>query len=43
MSRDVITIDPDASVIDAINAMLAHHISGLPVTGRDGALIGIVS
>ncbi|WP_051376339.1 CBS domain-containing protein [Bradyrhizobium sp. USDA 3256] len=43
MSRNVITIDADASVIDAINTMLSHRISGLPVTDRDGALVGILS
>lgn len=43
MSRNVITIDADASVIDAINMMLSHRISGLPVTDRDGALVGILS
>lgn len=43
MSRNVITIDADASVIDAIKTMLSHHISGLPVVDRDGALIGILS
>lgn len=43
MSRNVITIDADASVIDAIKTMLSHHISGLPVVDQDGALIGILS
>ncbi|WP_456707308.1 MULTISPECIES: CBS domain-containing protein [Bradyrhizobium] len=43
MSRNVITIDADASVIDAIKTMLSHHISGLPVVDRDGALIGMLS
>ncbi|MHC2465237.1 CBS domain-containing protein [Bradyrhizobium embrapense] len=43
MSRNVITIDADASVIDAIKTMLSHHISGLPVVDRDGALIGLLS
>ncbi|BBB96715.1 CBS domain-containing protein [Bradyrhizobium elkanii] len=43
MSRNVITIDGDASVIDAIKTMLSHHISGLPVIDQDGALIGILS
>lgn len=43
MSRNVITIDADASVIDAIKTMLSHHISGLPVIDQDRALIGILS
>ncbi|MBI5260271.1 MAG: CBS domain-containing protein [Bradyrhizobium sp.] len=43
MSRQVITIGPDASVADAIDTMLAHHISGLPVVDKDGRLVGILS
>jgi len=43
MSRNVITIDADASVSDAIGTMLSHHIGGLAVTDRNGTLIGIVS
>ena len=30
-------------MIDAIKTMLSHHISGLPVVDRDGALVGILS
>lgn len=43
MSRHVITISADASVIEAIKTMLTHHISGLPVIDSGGKLIGIVS
>lgn len=43
MSRQVVTVGVDASVADAINAMLAHHISGLPVVDAAGKLVGIVS
>jgi CBS domain-containing protein len=43
MSRQVITIGPEASVGDAINTMLAHHVSGLPVVDPDGKLVGILS
>lgn len=43
MSRHVITISADALVIDAIKAMLSHHVSGLPVVDADGKLIGILS
>ena len=31
MTRDVISIDPDATVLQAARLMLQHHISGLPV------------
>lgn len=43
MSRQVITVDPEASITDAIHTMLAHHVSGLPVVDRDGKLVGIIS
>lgn len=43
MSRNVITIDADASLSDAIKTMLSHHIGGLPVIDQSGALIGILS
>jgi CBS domain-containing protein len=43
MSRHVIAISADASVMDAIKMMLSHHVSGLPVVGPGGKLIGILS
>ncbi|HET7885772.1 MAG TPA: CBS domain-containing protein [Bradyrhizobium sp.] len=43
MSRNVITIDSDASLQEAIESMLTHHISGLPVVDAAGKLVGIVS
>jgi len=43
MTRDVISIDPDATVLQAARLMLQHHISGLPVIDKDGKLIGVLS
>lgn len=43
MTRRVITCGPDASIVDAAEAMLKHHISGLPVVDAAGKLVGIVS
>jgi CBS domain-containing protein len=43
MSKDVITIGPDASIVDAAKLMLDHHISGLPVVDKEQKLIGIMS
>ena len=43
MTAEVITVGADASIIEAINTMLRHHISGLPVIDAAGKLIGIVS
>jgi CBS domain-containing protein len=43
MTRDVITVGPDASILEAASLMLDRHISGLPVLDKDGKLIGIIS
>jgi CBS domain-containing protein len=43
MSARVITISPDASVQNAVEVMLKNHISGLPVVGASGALVGVVT
>jgi CBS domain-containing protein len=43
MTRDVISIDPDATVLQAARLMLQHHISGLPVIDNDGKLVGVLS
>ncbi len=43
MTRDVISIDPDATVLQAARLMLQHHISGLPVIDKDGSLVGVLS
>ena len=43
MTRDVISIDPDATVLQAARTMLQHHISGLPVIDKEGNLVGVVS
>ncbi len=43
MSRDVIAVDPDATVLDAARVMLEHHISGLPVIDKEHKLVGVLS
>jgi CBS domain-containing protein len=43
MTRDVISITPDATVLQAARLMLQHHISGLPVVDKDGKLVGVLS
>jgi CBS-domain-containing membrane protein len=43
MTRSVITVTPDATVLEAANVMLRHHVSGLPVVDATGKLVGIVS
>jgi CBS domain-containing protein len=43
MTRPVITVTPDTTIVDAANTMLQRHISGLPVLDGTGKLVGIVS
>jgi CBS domain-containing protein len=43
MTRKVITVDTEASIVDAAKIMLEKHVSGLPVTDKAGKLVGIVS
>lgn len=43
MTRSVITIAPDATILEAARTMLQHHVSGLPVVDATGKLLGIVS
>jgi CBS domain-containing protein len=43
MTPDVISADPDATVLQAARYMLQHHISGLPVIDKKGTLVGILS
>jgi CBS-domain-containing membrane protein len=43
MSRNLVTIAADATVLQAARLMLQHHISGLPVVDASGNLVGILS
>jgi len=43
MTRRVVSISSDATILDAASLMLRHHVSGLPVVDRDGGLVGIVT
>ena len=42
MTSPVVSIEPDTPVLQAVRIMLQRHISGLPVVGKDGRLVGIV-
>jgi len=39
----VISVAPDASILECIRLMLQHRISGLPVIDTKGSLVGIVT
>jgi len=43
MTRPVITVTPETTIVEAANTMLQRHVSGLPVTDTAGKLVGIVS
>jgi CBS domain-containing protein len=43
MTREIVSISPDASVMEAVRLMLQHKISGLPVIDASGNLRGVVT
>jgi CBS domain-containing protein len=43
MSSTVISVQPDATILQAARQMLQHHISGLPVIDKRGEMVGILS
>ena len=43
MTHCVVTITPEATVVDAIGRMLSHQVSGMPVVDAKGRLVGVVS
>jgi len=43
MTRPVITVTPETTIVEAANTMLQKHVSGLPVIDAAGKLVGIVS
>jgi CBS domain-containing protein len=43
MTTDVLAVPPEMPLKEAGRLMLEHEISGLPVVGEDGVLLGVVS
>lgn len=43
MTRRVISVAPEASLLDAARLMLQHNVSGLPVVNAAGQVVGIIS
>ncbi|MBI4182621.1 MAG: CBS domain-containing protein [Proteobacteria bacterium] len=43
MTREVVTISADATVQEAARLLVARHVSAVPVTDKDGRILGIVS
>ena len=43
MVRDVLSVQPQTDVADAIKLLAERDISALPVVDQDGSLVGILS
>ena len=43
MTTDLVTVQPEASIEEAIELLLGQQISGLPVTNDDGRLVGVIT
>jgi CBS domain-containing protein len=43
MTRDVVTVKPDATLKEAARLLVSRRISGMPVVDDDGRLLGVVS
>jgi CBS domain-containing protein len=43
MSREVVTVSPEAPLSEVVDLMARHHVSRLPVVGDRGGVIGILS
>ena len=43
MTTDVVTVGPEATYGETVDRLLAHDVSGLPVTDHAGTLLGIVT
>jgi CBS domain-containing protein len=43
MSRPVVSVTPETTIVEAASTMLQKHVSGLPVVDTTGRLVGIIS
>jgi len=43
MTRKVVSVTPEHTVLEAANLMIRNHVSGLPVVDNAGAVVGVVS
>lgn len=43
MTRSVVSVTPETSIADAARLMLLRHLSGLPVVGTEGTVVGILT
>jgi CBS domain-containing protein len=43
MNSKVVSVSPTTTLADAARIMLANRVSGLPVLGSDGRLVGMIT
>jgi len=43
MTKNVITVNRNAPIYDAITTLVEHHVTGLPVVNDEMILVGIIS
>jgi CBS domain-containing protein len=43
MTMEVVSVSPDAFILEAVRLMLQNRVSGLPVVDRQGILVGVVT
>jgi CBS domain-containing protein len=43
MTRDVVTVAPDAALIDVAELMVRHKLGCVPVVEPDGSLVGLIT
>lgn len=42
MTRDVATVHPEATLLEAVKVMAGRHVSGLPVVDDSGQVVGMI-
>ena len=43
MSKNVVTLDPEMEILQAVQELIRHDISGAPVLDRHGRLVGVLT
>jgi CBS domain-containing protein len=43
MTKSVLSIRPEATMMDAVRFLTEHEISGVPVTSAEGSIVGFIS
>jgi CBS domain-containing protein len=43
MSKIVVSVRPEATLMDAVKTLTKHHLSGAPVVTKEGEVIGFIS